>query len=1801
MTNIKEENSETGLEVAVIGMDGRFPGAKHIDEFWENLKNGKDSISFFSDEELLEAGTYPGLLENSNYVKSKAIIDDIEYFDAAFFGYTPNETILMDPQVRIFHECAWHALEDAGYDPYSFEKLIGCYVGAPSNFVWQALVLLSGREDAKRFEARNLLDKDYISTRLAYKLDLKGPAITMQTACSTSLVAIHLAWQGLISGECDIALAGGVSILNLKKDGYLFQEGMILSADGHCRTFDARADGAIFGDGVGVVVLKRLEDAISDRDNIYAVIKGSFINNDGIKKSGYTAPSSEGQAAVIQTAHSIAGIEPASLGYIETHGTGTAIGDPIELEGLKLAFNTEKKGFCALGSVKSNVGHLNIAAGVAGFIKTVLALKNRLIPPSLHFENPNPKIDFDNSPFFVNTRLSGWKNDKYPLRAGVSSFGIGGTNAHVVLEEAPRLEDSSASREFQLFLLSAKTLSSLDRMTENFANHLKKQKHPGFSLADAAYTLQTGRKSFNSRRMTVCSTSKVEEAIEALSSHTLPKVQTFLLKGEDKPLVFMFSGQGSQYVNMGLELYKNEPVFRRELDRCIAILETAMGYNIKKILYPGEAGSGLSLEDAKRKMDDVIYSGPIKFSFEYALAKLIMSWGIKPDAMIGHSFGEYAVAQLAGVFSLEDALRLVALRGRLMKKMPPGAMMSVPLSEEELKPILNDELSLAAVNTSSMCIVSGPSAVVDQLEQELNEKGHECLRINFPRASHSKMVCSILKEFTENLRQVKFNKPKIPYISGFTGDWLSVDEAAFPAYLARHVTETVRFSDGVKKLLKELNPIFVQVGCDRGLPLFVNQHLDENSENLVMNLVRHPKEKISDVYYLLNSIGFLWLHGIEIDWQAFYSQERRHRLSLPTYPFERQRYWIDGNLSQIGSEVASRKSLISKRSDMADWFYIPSWKRFKPPLQKKNCLAQSAKWLILMDDCGVALEFVKRLERDDQDVILGEIGLAFRKVNKNHFIINPRNPNDYIKLFNELSEIEKIPTMIIHLWNITRANKKAVDAVLVEKYLDLGFYSIIYLAQAIGELETAENIKIEVVTNNMQEVTGEETLRPEKAAILGPCKAIPQEYPNISCRSIDILLHEFKGKKDRKLLDQLIVEFNSSVSDTVIAYRSGHRWVQFFESIKLNESLEERQRLRQGGIYLITGGLGGVGFTIAEYLAKHLHAKLILTGRSEFPTRDRWEKWLVDSDEDDTVSRKIRRIQELEKLGAEVLALSADVANQDHMQKVIAQAEMQFGPINGVIHAAGITAGPSFCPIEKLDKTRCNMQFQPKIFGVLVLERLLAKKELDFVLLTSSISSILGGLGFLAYSTANIFMDAFAYYHNQGNSFHWTSVNWDSWQLSGQKPIHKNFKTTLSDLVMEPEEGIKAFLRILSYDDAPQVVNSTGDLQARINQWINLESLRDEEQDESLQESSTLFQPRPNLSNPYAPPGSKVEQDICDLWQKLFGFEQIGIDDDFYEIGGDSLKAVTITSQIKKLGYQVALTDVLASSTIRELAAMIGEKGISKELAEKAYEEVLLSKLQCLEKLNNGRNKKNIFIIHPLHGMVNQYKKLAVLLENEYNVYGIQARGLIPGSTTAESPEEMLNDYLDHILTVQRNGPYIIAGYCTGVVIAYEIVSKLEKLNHLVEKLILFDTYAFFSDRYTRKLRILEHLPDFVRKALLSSNERKFRKRKLKENFDEVEHVGIVRDEMNAEVNLRREKVKKNIRFLAVHILSLEIIKAPIFVAIAMESDYPRISEEHFNKMTKDKAVVIKTPGDHNSIFEDPYVENLAEILKNNI
>ena len=1511
------DQSDLIYDIAIVGLAGRFPGARSVDEFWRNLRDGVESITFFTEEELAESGASPSLLKNPNYIRANGILEDIEVFDAAFFGFSPREAEVMDPQQRLFLECAWEALEIAGYDPQTYKKSIGIYAGTTrSSYVNNIYSNFELAESVGTIQIGIGNDKDHLAPRVSYKLNLRGPSVTVQTACSTSLVAVSLACQNLLNFQCDMALAGGVSISSVQKTGYMFMEGGIHSPDGHCRAFDAQAKGCLGGNGVGVVLLKRLTDALADGDSIHAVIKGSAINNDGSVKVGYTAPSVEGQAAVIAEALAMAGISPETINYVEAHGTGTPLGDPIEIAALTKAYRTQtaKKNFCAIGSAKTNIGHLDAAAGVTGLIKTVLALKHKQLPPSLNFTEPNPKIDFAGSPFFVNTALRDWERNGTPRRAGVSSFGIGGTNAHVVLEEAPSVNADNTQRPFQLLTLSARSDAALEDVTQNLLEHL--QNNPAQSLADVAYTLQVGRRAFTQRRAFVCSDN--EDAVRVLE--TLDPQRTLAHSAEpvpDRPVVFMFPGQGTQYVEMGEELYRHEALFRQTVDHCCELLRAHLKLDLREVLYP----TAENRSAAEAQLRETSLTQPALFVIEYALAQLWMAWGVHPRAMIGHSIGEYVAACVAGVISLEDALWLVAKRGAMMQSLDGGAMLAVPLCEQDVTEMLGAGLSLAAVNGPTLCVLSGEFEAIAKLQSRLSEKGIECQLVRTSHAFHSRMMEPIVESFATQVEKVRLNAPSIPFVSNVTGTWINASEATSPAYWAKQLRQAVRFSDGLEELLKEPQSVLLEIGPGRTLENLAKMHPAKTAEHVVVSSLRRPVESESDIALILKTAGRLWQAGIQLDWTMLHTGEQRRRLPLPTYPFERQRYWAERRKPQASANLLP--AALQKKSDIADWFYAPSWKQTTACRSNMEAAAAPREtWLAFVDDSAIGELLTRRLAQEGHELIRVKPGQNFGRDEAGVYNVNPSAAEDYVALLGELQRDGIALSGIAHLWSIAARAETLTGEATFEAAQERGFYSILFLTQALEKQGLTEALRLVVISSGTQSVTGEEQLCPEKATSLGLRNVIPQEYSNITCVSVDIVVPQADTPRETQLVEQLAVELTTKFSDEVVAYRGSRRWVQSFEAVRLKTGESGLEGLRSRGTYMITGGLGGVGLVLAEHLARTAGARLVLLGRTALPERSEWETWVASHDAQNSVSRKITAVRRLEELGSEVLVLSADVSDEGQMRAALQQTLESFGELHGVIHGAGIGGAQSYRSISETGATEAGWHFQPKAHGLYVLQRVLEGQPLDFCLLLSSLSTVLGGLGFAAYSSANVFMDAFAHAQRESTGVPWISVNWDGWQLRDEPETARRSMPIGAgvDLSINQAEGAEVFSRILAVNPISQIIISTGDLQLRLDKWIKRKTLATSNAPTAKTNSVTRYA-RPQLKNEFAPARNELEQTIVEIWQDLLGIDQVGINDNFFELGGHSLLATQLISRLrKKIQVEIPLRLLFETHTLAALA-----------------------------------------------------------------------------------------------------------------------------------------------------------------------------------------------------------------------------------------------------------------------------------------
>lgn len=889
--------------IAVVGLAGRFPQAANVEQFWANLVAGKDCFSEFTIEQIISEGIPREVAQRPDYIRRTPVLENPADFDARLFRYSPKEAELIDPQQRILLECAWEALEHAGYDPHRFPGLIGIWAGSGvNNYFLKNIIPRGAFEEIADSQAIISNDKDYLASRIAYKLNLRGPAVVVQTACSTSLVAVNMACLALLTYQCDMALAGAVFLQTPRARGYFYREGDIFSPDGYCRAFDKAANGTVLGEGCGLVVLRRLEDAVADGDNILAVIRGSAVNNDGASRAGYTAPSVSGQMELLTMAQTIAGVSSEEISYIEAHGTGTQLGDPIEVSALTQVFRrtTAEHGYCGLGSVKNNIGHLDVAAGIAGLIKTICALQHRQLPPTINFKEPNPELRLSESPFYVIDKLTDWQPRDGRRIAGVSSFGMGGTNAHVILEEYTGQPDTRPSlRHWHLLPISAATPTALSAAAANLSGYLKE--NADTNIADTAWTLAAGRIPLRHRRCVVAD-SATSAAIRLAEPNALYGIEGGT-DGGKRPIVFLFSGQGTQYPGMGAGLYQNEPVFRDAMNICSRLLGPVIGNaSLTDIIY----GKNTEISDT---VNQTAVSQLALFAFEYSMTRLFESYGIKPSALVGHSIGEYVAACEAGVFSLEDALSLVQERGRLMQSMPPGAMIALPLSELQTQEMLPAGLDLAVVNAPNISVISGALQDVESFEKQLEEKGIMFRRLQTSHAFHSRMMEPAAQAFTETVRRVTRRTPQLPLASNLTGSWTTAKQVGDPKSWANHLRHTVRFADNLIAAAQRFpSPILLEVGPGNTLCSIARQQVEALSALPAIPSARHPHQTVHDQAFFTRALGALWCQGAEIDLSTLYTGEQRARIPLPRYPFERQTFWIGAEKHTKASVGKSRMS-----------------------------------------------------------------------------------------------------------------------------------------------------------------------------------------------------------------------------------------------------------------------------------------------------------------------------------------------------------------------------------------------------------------------------------------------------------------------------------------------------------------------------------------------------------------------------------------------------------------------------------------------------------------------------------------------------------------------------------------------------------------------------------------------------------------------------------------------------------------------------------------------------------------------------
>ncbi|MEC4816771.1 MAG: SDR family oxidoreductase, partial [Scytonema sp. PMC 1069.18] len=1385
--------------IAIIGMSCRFPKAKDKEAFWNLLRDGVDGISEIpSERSSLHAFYHPNPKEPGKMnARWGGFLEEIDKFDAHFFGTPKREAAAMDPQQRLLLETSWEALEDAGIAP---ERLSGSRTGVFVGIMWNDYAQLQMRNPAA-IDAYTGSGNGFFMTanRLSYRYNFQGPSMAIDTGCSSSLVAVHLACESLRRGESNLALASGVNLILEPGVSIFYTKAGLTASDGRCKSFDSRANGIVRGEGVGVVVLKRLSQALNDGDRIYAVIRGSAVNHDGLT-NGVTAPSQWAQESLLREVYQNSTVSPGQVQYVETHGTGTLLGDPIEAKALGsvIGIGRSAESPCVIGSVKTNIGHLEGAAGIAALIKVALSLKNQQIPPNLHFQEPNPHIPFDTLPLQVQQTLSHWSDRPSVGLAGVSSFGLGGTNAHVVLQEA--LPNSTVAnyieRPLHILTLSAKTENALVDLASRYEAFLAK--NPGVSLTDICFTANTGRSHFAHRlALTVDSTDTLHSKLSAFATNKETSGVTFgQVRGKKQPkIAFLFTGQGSQYIGMGRQLYDTQPTFREALDRCDELLRPYLEKPLLEVLYP-EPGTDSPL-------DQTAYTQPALFALEYALAQLWLSWGIKPQAVMGHSLGEYVAACIAGVFSLEDGIKLIAKRAQLMQSLPAGGEMAVLFTTEErvtaaIAPYAG-QLSIAGINGSENIVISGTRESVQAVVQQMASEGIKVTQLNVSHAFHSPLMEPILDEFEQTATQIKYSAPQIPLISNLTGEAIAPEEVTAPSYWRRHLRGAVRFYTGIKTLHQQGYEVFVEIGPSPTLSGMGRRCLSEGTGVWLPSL----KKGQPDWQFLLESLKSIYIRGVEVNWSGFDRDYARRKVSLPTYAFQRESFWSPMEFGENVLPSLAEEKVAHPVVNSSELFYQWQW-RPESPVPSEEMTPGAI--LILSDRHNLGESLGGMFAPDKYPTYFVTPGTSFQKTSDRHFTVNPESPDDYEKVLQSIQEDGLKVTALIHLWNYSNSEAPVTQLLDSDKLLHESVYSVLFSAQALAKGYAHHPVRLFLVTQNAYATRTDETvcgLHQSMAATFA--LILDQENSHIKTQVVDIIS---KGTPPEKLAESLFQQMKTEPSDEgIVALRNGQRLVRSLQKINLFPVSNNTPLLKQGETCLITGGTSAVGIEIAISLARQAPINLVLTGRHPLPPREQWG----DSANDSATKQRIQAIEQLEQLGATVMYQAVDVTDVDGMHSLMENIRNRFGNLHGVIHAAGVQDNHTFKLLQKTpDKVRRVLA--PKVQGTILLDNLTQNEPLKFFIVTSSAaaSKTEWGANLGDYAAANVFLDSYATYRSQrGAPGRSLAVNFSLWRDKGMTNIGGAALVAVAKAkglnTLEPEDAVNAFITAASSESDPVI------------------------------------------------------------------------------------------------------------------------------------------------------------------------------------------------------------------------------------------------------------------------------------------------------------------------------------------------------------------------------------------------------------
>jgi len=1545
--------------IAIIGIGCRFPGTNNPESFWQLLRNGVDTITEVPKERWDVDIFYDPKPATPGKMNTRwgGFLEQVDQFDPSFFGISPREAQRMDPQQRLVLEVAWEALENAGIAP---EKLANSQTGVFIGIGNYDYCRLLAKEDLAHISAYDGTGNTLCITanRLSYLLNLHGPSVVIETACSSSLVALHFACQSLQNAESNLCLVGGVSLMLSPEPTINYSQARMMAADGRCKTFDASADGYVRGEGCGVVILKRLSDALRDEDNIQAIIRGSAVNQDGLS-NGLTAPNGPSQQAVIRQALENAGVAPAQISYVEVHGTGTSLGDPIEVKSLKAVLMEDREPAqpCWIGSVKTNIGHLEAASGIAGLIKVVLSLQHKELPPHLHLNQLNPYISLEGTPITIPTECQPWSTDTERRLAGISAFGFGGTNCHAILEAAPvPLEVKTpeydafgeVNRPLHLLTLSAKSEKALRELAQSYADFLAS--HPEIAIADVCFTANTGRSHFDQRLCVVFEST--------LQLHL--NLAAFAAKGEATELVsgkvnskkrpkiaFLFTGQGSQYVGMGRQLYETQPTFRHTLDRCDEILRPYLKQPLLEVLYPATENSFL---------DETAYTQPALFALEYALAQLWQSWGISPTVVVGHSVGEYVAATVAGVFSLEDGLKLIALRARLMQSLPQdGEMVAVFANESKVEAAIQpyaQEVSIAAINGPHI-VISGQRQAVEAVMAALEAEGVKTKKLKVSHAFHSPLIEPMLTAFEQVAADVAYSSPQIGLISNVTGG-LATAEIATPEYWCRHVRQPVRFAASMEILRKQGYEVFVEIGPKPTLLGMARQCLPMDTGIWLPSL----RPGYSDWQQMLQSLGELYVRGVPVEWSGFDQDYPRRRVALPTYPFQRQRYWFEtenghqkagalfqenvqtqivnllhqGDTKQLAAQLETAGELSEdeakllpkllsilvkhhqqqqKAASIKDLLYEVEWLPLPRRLNttgKGSLGSLAGSWLIFADRGGVGKALAKLLHEYGHICILVYAGDAYKSLEAGVGSLNPSIPDDFERLFQEAWATSEPPLQgVVHLWSLEAGSAEELTIPSLEQAQERGCGSVLHLVQTLVKHNQSALPRLWLVTRGAVPV-GSSLPAVAQAPLWGLGKVVALEHPELWGGMLDLA-------PDAPLdeAEKLLAEIGDSQGEDHLAFRDGNRYVARLVQSQMPKS--PAVAFRSDGTYLITGGLGALGLLVAQWMVQQGAGQLVLTGRRGASIQAQ------------------ETITKMELSGAKILVAQADVSNQADMSRVLEELKASMPPLRGIVHAAGV---PGYQALKDMELNTFESVLRPKVVGTWILHQLTQGIKLDFFVSFSSIASVWGSKGQAHYAAANHFLDVLAHYR-QRRGLPALSVNWGPW--AGDGMALAEFQTWLTRMGvkgLQPEQAIAALGYLLGAGCVQTTVANVD--------WALFKGLYEARGKRSLLEQME--------AQPQEAPQQSVQR--SEILQRLDAVQQererhsllitylqgevakvLGLDlsqlpnpqQSLFDIGMDSLMAVELVNLIRsQLQVELSVSGFLEASSIDMLATLLFEQ-----------------------------------------------------------------------------------------------------------------------------------------------------------------------------------------------------------------------------------------------------------------------------------